>query len=472
MHSAPHDQFRVLLVDDEEHALTMTKMALESEGVCAADVCADSRQALEMLDARSYHAAVIDLMMPHVSGDMLLADISQRHPEVACIIVTAVNDLETAVCCMKRGAVDYLVKPVGRENLIAAMRRIREKAELLAENQRLRGRLLDYRDERPDAFAPIVTASSRMKGIFSYIEAIAESSWPVLITGETGAGKELIARSIHELSGRDGEMVCVNVAGLDDQLVADTLFGHEPGAFTGASTRREGLLARAAGGTLFLDEIGDLGAESQVKLLRVLQERAWYPLGSDRPVPTDARIIAATHRDIDNEQQRNAFRRDLYYRLRTHRIDLPPLRKRLEDLPLLVEHFLETISAEMGKSKPRVPAELYTLLRQYDFPGNVRELESLIADALSRHESGVLSTRSFADVILGDRAPAARVTDAEDRAGEGVAFHDTLPRLREIEPILIAEALRRADNNQSLAAQMLGVSRQTLNSRIVKMRDR
>ncbi len=461
--------FRVLLVDDEEQALIMGKIALESEGACTVDTCADSRQALAMLETGGFHAIVIDLMMPYVSGEQLLESISERCPEIAAIVVTAVDDLSTAVSCMRKGAFDYLVKPAGRDALLSSIRRARERYELTAENQRLKERMLRGPAAPSGVFDRIITVNSRMRGVFSYIEAVAASAYPVLVTGETGTGKELIAQAVHALSGRDGEMITVNVAGLDDQLVADTLFGHEQGAFTGAHTRREGLIAKAAGGTLFLDEIGDLGPASQVKLLRLLQERRYYPLGSDRCHCSDARIVAATNRNLAEMQENGQFRRDLYYRLCTHCVELPPLRERPEDIEPLTARFIEVISEQMGKKRPAAPDELYQLLRLHTFPGNVRELEAMVADAISRHTGGMLSTASFSEKILGDRISAVSRPDMHD-ASAPVSFSGKLPLLREIEPMLITEALRRAGDNQSLAAQMLGVSRQTLNSRIQKMR--
>jgi DNA-binding NtrC family response regulator len=296
------------------------------------------------------------------------------------------------------------------------------------------------------------------------MEAIANSPRPVSITGETGVGKELVAKAVHTLSKRKGDFVPVNVAGLDDHVFADTLFGHKKGAFTDAREARSGLIERAAGGTLFLDEIGDLSTTSQVKLLRLLQEGEFFPLGSDVAKRSDARIVVATNQDLDALQSSGQFRKDLYYRLCDHQIHIPPLRGRREDLAVLVEHFLEKASKTLDKKKPTPPVELITLLSTYHFPGNIRELESMIFDAVSSHASGKLSMDSFKAHLS-----KVSVTDAPDsplEKGALISFSHQLPTLKQIEQLLIDEALKRANDNQSIAALSLGISRQALNKRL------
>jgi DNA-binding NtrC family response regulator len=274
------------------------------------------------------------------------------------------------------------------------------------------------------------------------------------------------------LSGRGGEHVAVNVAGLDDTLFSDALFGHRKGAYTGADQHREGLIARASGGTLFLDEIGDLRETSQVKLLRLLEERKYYPLGSDVPKESDARIICATHHALERLVKEGKFRRDLYYRLYAHQIHLPPLRERKEDIPLLVDAFLAAAAEEERKKKPTPPAELFTLLSTYDFPGNVRELRMMVFDAVLRHQGGILSLDSFRNVI-GTRmptGPAGATPDGPPSVENPSPFLglSRLPTLREAEEQLIAEAMSRARNNQGIAASLLGITRQAMNKRLVR----
>ncbi|MGH8572698.1 MAG: sigma-54-dependent transcriptional regulator, partial [Gammaproteobacteria bacterium] len=373
--------------------------------------------------------------------------------------------LETAVHCIQAGAIDYLVKPVENNRLVSSVRRALELQSLRDEVLSLKDRFLADRPHEREAFAAIITQSKAMFTIFRYIEAIAPSPWPVLITGETGTGKELIAQALHWLSRRPGELIAVNVAGLDDTLFSDALFGHTKGAFTGAAGPREGLITRVAEGTLFLDEIGDLTTASQVKLLRLLQDGSYYPLGADHLRQNRSRVIVATHCDVVQRVNEGAFRKDLYYRLRTHHLQLPPLRKRLEDLPLLSNHVLEKAAGALGKPVPAVPLALYQLLRTYSFPGNVRELEVLVLDAVTRHQGRTLSLQSFKDAIAAS-APLAQSETPPEAAPAALLFPDPLPTLGEAESALIAEALRRAEDNQGVAAGMLGLSRQALNKRL------
>jgi DNA-binding NtrC family response regulator len=320
--------------------------------------------------------------------------------------------------------------------------------------------------EHQESFSPIVTQSPKMRVIFQYLESIAPTRLPILVTGETGVGKELIAEAIHNLSRREGKLITVNVAGVDDELFSDTLFGHKRGGFTGADRDRPGLIEQAAGGTLFLDEIGDLSLVSQVKLLRLIQEGKYYPIGSDTVKLTDARFIVATNQDLDAMQQKNQFRKDLYYRLRAHNVHIPPLRERREDIPVLLQHFLERASATLGKKKPTPPRELLPLLENLPFAGNIRELEGIILDLVSRHKSGVLSIASIRSALSG----ASRLEFATEAGQPPLLFGDQLPTMREAERLIIEEALRRCRGIQTLAAQMLGLSRRALNNRVGKIR--
>jgi transcriptional regulator with PAS, ATPase and Fis domain len=349
------------------------------------------------------------------------------------------------------------------------VRRALEIRLLRQEIGTLRSSLMGDGVGHPEAFAPIVTRNNRMQRLFRYVEAIADSGEPVLITGETGTGKELIAQAIHRISGRAGEMISLNTAGLDDNLFSDTLFGHVRGAFTGADREREGLIAKAAGGTLFLDEIGDLKPASQVKLLRLLQAQSYYPIGSDVPRASDARILAATNQPLHRRMDRGKFRQDLYFRLSSHPVELPPLRERLDDLPLLLQHFIEEAAQAMGRPAPRVPGELITLLSLYNFPGNIRELRALVFNALAQHRGGsVLALDSFQQVIQRDRASADQSPPPAD-TGPALAIPGRFPTLREADVFLVEEAMRRANHNQGIAAMLLGISRQSLNRRLQVM---
>jgi DNA-binding NtrC family response regulator len=375
--------------------------------------------------------------------------------------------VDTAVKCMKLGAFDYCTKVAEESRLVAGVQRALYLGKLQRENDSLKEHFLQDRLDHPEAFAHIVTHNRSMRAIFQYVEAIAATSEPVLITGETGVGKELVAQALHILSGRSGRLVPVNAAGLDDTIFADTLFGHRKGAFTGADTSRQGLIEQAAGGTIFLDEIGDLPQISQVKLLRLLQEREFFPVGADIPKHTDARMIFATHRDLAHLQQAGQFRKDLFYRLRAHHIHVPPLRERLDDLPLLFEHFLAEAGGKLGRRVPHYPKELLILLGVYDFPGNVRELRNLIFDALSKHKAGILSMETFQSYIH-QNTPGhdAEVKPATDAEATPFAVLTKLPTLKEAGHLLVFEALQRANGNQAIAAGMLGITRQALNWRL------
>jgi len=463
----------ILIVDDEVQALQSFAIALRSAGIEPVVCEQDSRRALERLAEGDFGAILLDLMMPFLSGRELLPRILAERPQTPVIVVTGANDVETAVECMKAGAFEYLVKPIERARLLASVRNALEVHALRRENTLLRRHLLADGVERPEIFQEILTAGQSLRPIFQYAEAVAPTGQPVLITGETGSGKELMARAIHHASGRPGEFVAVNVAGLDETVFSDTLFGHRRGAFTGAEQARAGLIERASGGTLFLDEIGDLSLPNQVKLLRLLQEREYFPLGEDTPRRADARIIVATNQDPGELAREGRFRHDLYYRLLTHHIHLPPLRERKEDLPVLAERFLEEAARELGKRRPTAPPELIPLLSTYAFPGNIRELRSMIFDAVSRHRGGVLSLEVFRARIL-PQAPAPGEPPRDPRVirPPSLQFSDFLPTLREAADLLTQEAMRRAGGNQSVAARMLGVTQQALSKRLKTARQR
>jgi two-component system nitrogen regulation response regulator GlnG len=456
----------VLLVDDDPQVLHSASVVLRASGLARVLTVDDSRAVMPLLAEQDVGVLVLDLTMPHLSGHTLLEQVAGDHPDIPVIVMTATNDLETAVRCMQHGAIDYLVKPVEDNRLVSSVKRALETRMLRAEVLSLKERLLTDTPHQREAFAEVITQSKTMFAIFRYIEAIAPSPQPVLITGETGTGKELVARALHRLSGRSGEFVAVNVAGLDDTVFSDTLFGHTRGAFTGADRMRDGLIVSTGEGTLFLDEIGDLSVSSQVKLLRLLQDGTFYPVGADRLRQSRGRIVCATNCDIAQSVGAGTFRKDVYYRLRTHHLHLPPLRARTGDLSLLVNHFVDKAAGVLGKTVPTVPLALYQLLKTYGFPGNVRELEGLIFDAVARHEGAILSLQSFKDAIA-DKPELAVAKWPPEPPAELVAWSpDRLPTLKETEEALIAEALSRADGNQGVAAGLLGVSRQALNKRL------
>jgi DNA-binding NtrC family response regulator len=453
------DATTILVVDDDEAVLNAVRRALRAEGFENVLMCRDPRDVEPLLDAEPVSLMLLDLMMPHISGRELLERTAATHPEIPVVVVTAAHDVRTAVDCIKTGAYDYLLKPASAAELAAVIARALEHRELREENARLRSKLLQQELSRPELFDGIITVDPAMLGLFAYLEAIAGASNPVLISGGTGTGKELFARAIHNVSGRRGPFVAVNVAGLDDTMFADTLFGHKPGAFTGASGTRKGMIEAAGRGTLFLDEIGDLSEASQVKLLRVLQEREYHALGDDAPKTLNARVVAATHQDPAK------LRRDLYFRLLAYHVRIPPLSERTGDLPALIHHFVREAAHDLDRKPPVVPERLYRLLSRYEFPGNVRELRAMVFDAVARHTSGPLPVEPFLE--------STGATDVEEHSGEASEIVRgavmTEAAWRELERRNLLNALERANwkiSGKGGAAELLEIKPSTLESRM------
>jgi DNA-binding NtrC family response regulator len=455
----------ILMVDDEAQALDSFETALLLASINNIIRCQDSRDVMRLLSTQEIEVMLLDLSMPYVSGEELLSLVTRDFPEVPVIIITGSNDVETAVSCMKSGAFDYMVKPVEKSRLISGVKRAIELRELQRENRLLKAHVLFDQLEHPEVFSEIITDSAVMRSIFQYVEAISNTPQPVLITGETGVGKELVARALHKLSNRKGDFVPVNVAGLDENIFADTLFGHKKGAFTGADQPRSGMIEQASGGTLFLDEIGDLSATSQVKLLRLLQDGEFFPLGSDVVKHSDARVVVATNQNLQTLQDSGKFRKDLYYRLRAHHIHIPPLRDRYEDLPVLMGHLLEKASKTLGKEKPALPEELISLFATYPFPGNIRELESMIFDAVSSARTEKLSLETFRSYILQDESVAkTEATGKPDATSPLKEKIETVSHMTEKQ--MIIDALDKTNQNRTKAAKLLGISRRTLQNKI------
>lgn len=467
MHTKCYPQNGILLVDDEAAFLRSMSIALERQaGFNHLYRCQDSRDAMAMIAANPVGIVLLDLTMPFISGTELLEQIVAEYPNISVIVISGLNQLETAMDCIRLGAFDYYVKTTEERRLLEGVKRAVRMQEMQAENQALRNHVLNQTLERPEVFANIITQDATMRSTFHYLESISASQQPVLISGESGVGKEQIAQAIHQLSNSTGALISVNVAGLDDNVFSDTLFGHRRGAFTGADSARSGMIEQATGGTLFLDEIGDLSQASQVKLLRLLQEGEYYPLGSDRPKRLRARIIAATHQNLAEKQDSGAFRKDLYYRLKIHHVNIPPLRQRLADIPLLLAYFLEQAAQELGKTTPTIPKELPVLLANYQWPGNIRELKALVYDAVSRHRAKVLSMGAFQHIISLESAG----TPAPALSHQRVHFpsEQPLPSMQEIHYLLIEEAMHRAQGNQSLASRLIGISQPALSKRLKK----
>lgn len=460
----------ILIIDDETHALNSMRMILSTNGMENSVCLQDSRKVLTHLKENPASIILLDIFMPHHSGETLLEKITKVYPEIPVIMITGNNNIETVVSCMKKGAYDYLAKPIKPEHILTVVKRALRFRMLHWDNLLIKEFVEPKDIKKPEEFKEIITGNKRMHCIFNYIEAIAGTSEPVLITGETGTGKELIENVIYTLSNQKGENIKVNISGIDDSLMADALFGHEKGAYTGALTSKEGLVAAANEGTLFLDEIGDLSLTSQLKLLRFLEDREYYPIGSNKAKRSNARVIMATNNDLQALISNGKFRKDLYYRIITHRIHLPPLRERGDDIYILCNYFIKTVCRNLKKNVPAVPKELYTLLKLYDFPGNIREYKSMITDTVSTNTNPVLSTEFIRNRIIEKR----KIKQSAEFISQGVYsfFTNQIPTIQEAEEYIINKALALSDNNQRIAAELLGISRQALNHRLRKTRNK
>jgi len=462
MKQSLYPAFPILIVDDETIMLNSFRRALNYGGINNLILCQNSQEVMGILTEQKIDMILLDLIMPYKTGEELLPEISQKYPEIPVVIITGVREIETAVKCMRSNAYDYLVKPIDEDRLLTAVKRAIKFREMQAELLSLRQRMFTDGLSCPESFEKIITQNKEMISIFQYIEAVAPSTQPVLITGETGVGKESIAESIHKCSSRSGNFVKIGIAGLDDTVLSDTLFGHTKGAYTGADSFREGLVGKASNGTLFLDEIGDLSEGSQVKLLRLIQEREYFQLGSDEVKQSNARIVVATNRDLEKLTKQGQFRNDLYFRLNAHHIHLPALRKRLDDLPLLLNHFFSMAANEFNKEKIKLKDELVTLLSNYFFPGNIRELKTMVFDAVANHKSNKLNLNIFSNYINKKSKKHHRLDTSPKKEGNIFSHLKHLPSVRDATDMLIFETLTRTNGNKTISAQMLGITRQTI----------
>jgi DNA-binding NtrC family response regulator len=464
-----HPLHPILVVDDEVHALKSFELTLHSGGFNHIITCPDSTKAFDLLKEREIELILLDILMPGFSGEEILSQVVQNFPKIPVIMVTGINEVDTAVRCMRQGAFDYILKPVDKDRLLPSICRALEVRQLRRENINLTRRFFSESLEHPASFSEIITRNRNMQKIFHYCEAIAEGDYPMLITGETGVGKELLAEAIHNLSGREGAFVAVDIAGLDDNIFSDTLFGHTKGAFTGADHVRQGLIEKASAGTLFLDEIGDLRPASQLKLLRLLDKKEYFPLGSDVAKPAHVRFLFATNKDLKVLKKSANFRDDLFYRIHTHHVHIPPLRERLDDIPFLFEHFLNMACREYKKKMPAYHQGLITFLQSYHFSGNVRELKAMVFDAVGGSKSNKISLESFNESIQSHNGFDSSTFHSSSLLADSWAAQLTqLPTLKESTRSLIQEAMKRANNNQRVAALMLGITPQALNQRLKK----
>jgi two-component system response regulator PilR (NtrC family) len=448
----------ILVVDDERSMRDFLRIALQRGGY---DVTlADSPTAAAMAyRGREFDLVITDLKMQGGTGLDVLDGVKAAHPHTQVVVVTAFATTETAIAAMKRGAYDYLTKPFKVDEIGVVVERALEKRALLRDNLELRAELQSrYRLDR------LVGKATAMERVFELVRKVAPARTSVLLSGESGTGKELVARALHALSPRAKEpFVAVNCGAIPETLLESELFGHVKGAFTGAIADKPGLFAAAHGGTLFLDEIGELSSPMQVRLLRVLQERKVKRVGGTLEEEFDVRVVAATNRDLEAEVERGAFRSDLYYRLNVIQVHLPPLRQRREDVPLLVEHFVRKHAASLGRHIGGVEPDALAALCDYDYPGNVRELENLVERAVTL-ESGERITRSS----LPELAPKRKSEPAGD--GELPVEGIDLERVvGDYERGLLEKALARTQGRRKQAAHLLGISFRSLRYRLTKL---
>lgn len=394
-------QAPILMVDDEKHFLNSLDFELHSHGITNVECCLDSRDVMLKLKEIKYSVILLDILMPHISGDELLPYIVAKYPEIPVIIITAFPDEKTAKECMEKGAFDCLTKPIEIKDLIRAINdtldlKDTHKDIILHKKQLFSDTLCNGR-----SFPNVITCNREVLSICQTIGLVAFTSRPVLVRGETGAGKEFLAREIHEQSHRKGKFIPLDTTGLNDEEFARRLYGRRTTISHGAAALLPGKLEEARKGTLFIKEIGNISSESQAKLLRVLQTREYYPVGSNTLKSSRARIIAGTGENLSALIQTGAFRYDLYNLLKAHEIHIPPLRERKEDIPLLLDHFLGKAAITAGIQKPALRGELMSFLEKYHFPGNVGELKKMVYEAVRSHQSGYLSLDTFRKKIGG-----------------------------------------------------------------------
>lgn len=471
---------KLLLVDDEPNLLYSLEKGLRTAGLEIL-TAGTAKAGIERVRVDEPDAVVCDVGLPDGSGLDAFQEMRDIDPRLPVIIMTAHTTAETAIEAMKRGAFDYLLKPFDLSELRATVEKALEVSRL-SRVPTLFGEDPDDLDTTSDRVDRIVGTSPVMQEVYKEIGRIAPQDVNVLILGESGTGKELVARAIYQHSRRNEALfLAINCAAIPDTLLESELFGHEKGAFTGADRRRIGKFEQAGGGTIFLDEIGDMSPATQAKVLRLLQDGRFERVGGNETIQSDVRIIAATNRDLDEAIREKTFREDLYYRLNTFTIHLPPLRKRLDDLPLLVDHFLRHFSRELDRPAATISAETMILLREHQWPGNIRELQSAIKYSIVHAAGEIITPDCLPSNVLGGEAPPDTVDETAEAPAE-----ESLPDVRElvrellqdgqqnlneivhqaVDRVLFEEVLEHENGHQVNAAKTLGISRTTLRARL------
>jgi DNA-binding NtrC family response regulator len=453
MESIPNNQTPILVVDDDVGLLSSIKATLVSSGMQEPALVSDSTRVMELIKRNHFRVVFLDLIMPQKNGMEVLKQIKKTYPKIECVIVTAIDDVSSAVQAMKYGAYDYLVKPLNSKKLIIVINRALERYNL-RHGLALFERVQTFSDlKNPLAFEDLITEDETMALVFHQAESVAPTDYSVIISGESGTGKEMLARIIHDLSNRSSRpFLAVNMAAFSKTLFEDEFFGHNKGAYTGAISEKRGFFEAAQGGTLFLDEITELEPSLQGKLLRVIQESELYRLGSTEIKDVDVRIIAATNRDINKEIENGNFRADLFYRLNMCHIKVPPLRERKRDILPLARHFLKIHAMKNNKEIDTLAPDLAARLLAYPFQGNVRELENTIGAATLLEKSNVLTLSSASDLL------------AHSESGQGC--DEKLITLSELEKRHIRKVLESTNGNRTRAAKILGIGLRTLQRKL------
>ena len=449
----------VLIVDDEKHTREGLELALEDDyDVYLAE---NPEEAFNLLDAESFDVVLTDLKMAGKSGMKVIDRAIQLPNRPVCIMMTAYGTVDVAVEAMKRGAYDFLTKPVNLEKLELLIGRALEVRKTKEENTDLHERL-----DKKYSFEGIIGESGSLAAVLERVRLVAPANTTVLLEGETGTGKELIAQSLHQNSNRAREpFVAVHCAALPSNLLESELFGHEKGAFTGASEKRIGRFEAAHGGTLFLDEIGEIDASTQVKLLRFLESKTFERVGSIQPVQVDVRLVCATNKDLRAMVRKGEFREDLYFRLDVVKIELPPLRDRVDDIPLLLGHFLDQFAEENNLPKINLTTKALSVLQAYRWPGNIRELRNFCENLVVLKQGGEVNEYDLDPRFLHTQEPD---TEGEDALTPMYASPSGLLSKEENEKRLLRNALVQSHGNRTKAAQLMGISRRTLHRKLVK----
>jgi DNA-binding NtrC family response regulator len=446
------------VIDDEPVIHDILSQLLTSEGY-EVDLSTSGEEALEKYSSQVYDLTLLDLLMPGLDGIEVLKSIKKIDPQAVIIIITAYASVESAINAMKMGAYDYIQKPFKHAELLLTIQRALERKNLQDENIRLKSELT-----RRFGFDNIIGTSKPIQKVFDMIRATAPTRSTILIQGESGTGKELVARAIHQASDRRNfSFIVVNSGALPPDLLESHLFGHVKGAFTGAVTQKKGLFEAADKGSIFFDEISTLSLETQAKLLRVMQDKEFMRLGGTKTIRVDTRIIAATNTDLEELIARKAFRQDLFYRLNVIKIELPPLRERKEDIPLLVKHFIDIFSKENQKEISGVTEDIAEILDGYDWPGNVRELENLIERAVVLARAPLITRSNLPPFILSNR----EIGEIPEQPAAGRSFKD---QTQTFQKRVILDALRSAKGVQKKAASSLGLKPTTLNEIIKRLK--